>query len=375
MKKVADAEIAAVANSSTFYGSCPLQAGQLDKQLRFNFKDMINPDAKLAENLLDKSKLEMIPTRDGYGKGMLEAGEKDQRVVVLSADLTESTRSHWFAEKFPERFVQVGVAEQNMATVASGMANYGKIPFISSYAVFSPGRNNEQIRTTISLNNVPVKIGGAHAGISVGPDGATHQALEDIALMRVQPNMVVLVPCDMNETRKATVAAAFNGKPTYIRFGREKSPVFTTEETPFEIGRAEIFRDPSIDSGRVANAAIIGCGMLLHNALLAAEELSKEGIECMVINSHTVKPLDEKTIIEAAQKTGAVVSVEEHQINGGLGSAIAETLSRNFPVPQEYIGVQNRFGESGEPGELVEAFGMGIASIKEAVKKVIARKK
>lgn len=336
---------------------------------------MFNPDAKLIEYLLDKSKLEMIPTRDGYGKGMLEAGEKDQRVVVLSADLTESTRSHWFAEKFPERFIQIGVAEQNMATVASGMANYGKIPFISSYAVFSPGRNNEQIRTTISLNNVPVKIGGAHAGISVGPDGATHQALEDIALMRVQPNMVVLVPCDFVEAKKATVAAAFNGKPTYIRFGREKSPVFTTEETPFEIGRAEIFRDPSIDSGRVANAAIIGCGMLLHNALLAAEELSKEGIECMVINSHTVKPLDEKTIIEAAQKTGAVVSVEEHQINGGLGSAIAETLSRNFPVPQEYIGVQNRFGESGEPGELVEAFGMGIVSIKEAVKKVIARKK
>lgn len=329
---------------------------------------MINEGVKLVENLFDKSKLEMIPTRDGYGKGMVEAGEKDQRVVVLSADLTESTRSHWFAEKFPERFIQMGVAEQNMATVASGMANYGKIPFISSYAVFSPGRNNEQIRTTISLNNVPVKIGGAHAGISVGPDGATHQALEDIALMRVQPNMVVLVPCDVIEARKATVAAAFNGKPTYIRFGREKSPVFTTEETPFEIGRAEIFREGG-------DAAIIGCGMLLHNALLAAEELSKEGIECMVINSHTVKPLDEKTIIEAAQKTGAVVSVEEHQINGGLGSAIAETLSRNFPVPQEYIGVQNRFGESGNPDELIEIFGMGVSAIKEAVKKVIARKK
>ena len=336
---------------------------------------MINPNAKLVDNLPDKSKLEMAATRDGYGKGLLEAGEKDQRVVVLSADLTESTRSLWFAEKFPERFVQVGVAEQNMATVASGMANYGKIPFISSYAVFSPGRNNEQIRTTISLNNVPVKIGGAHAGISVGPDGATHQALEDVALMRVQPNMVVLVPCDVIEARKATVAAAFNGKPTYIRFGREKSPVFTTQDTPFEIGRAEIFRDPSIHAGQVADCAIIGCGMLLYNALAAAEELSKEGIECMVVNSHTVKPLDEKTIIDAAQKTGAVVSVEEHQINGGLGSAIAEALSRNFPVPQEYVGVQNRFGESGNPDELIEAFGMGVAHIKEAVKKVIARKK
>lgn len=336
---------------------------------------MINPDAKLADNLYDKSKLEMIPTRDGYGKGMVEAGEKDQRVVVLSADLTESTRSHWFAEKFPERFIQVGVAEQNMATVASGLANYGKIPFISSYAVFSPGRNNEQIRTTISLNNVPVKIGGAHAGISVGPDGATHQALEDIALMRVQPNMVVLVPCDVVEANKATIAAAFNDKPTYIRFGREKSPVFTTEGTPFEIGRAEIFRAPLNDSELAADVAIIGCGMLLHNAMVAAEELSKEGIECMVINSHTVKPLDEKTIIEAARKTGAIVSVEEHQINGGLGSAVAECLSRNFPVPQEYIGVQNRFGESGNPDELIEAFGMGVSHIKEAVKKVFARKK
>lgn len=328
---------------------------------------MINEKAHLAKNLLDKSKLEIIPTRDGYGKGLVDAGEKDERVVVLCADLTESTRSHWFVEKFPERFVELGVAEQNMATVASGMANYGKIPFISSYAVFSPGRNNEQIRTTISINNLPVKIGGAHAGISVGPDGATHQALEDIALMRVQPRMVVLVPCDAIETRKATFAAAFNGSPTYIRFGREKSPVFTTEKTPFEIGRAEIFRDGK-------DAAIIGCGMVLHNALLAAEELSKEGIETMVINSHTIKPLDEKTIIEAAKKTGAVVSVEEHQINGGLGSAIAELLAKKYPAPQEFIGVGDRFGESGEPWELIEKFGMGMEAIKKAVKKVISRK-
>lgn len=328
---------------------------------------MINKNAHLVENLLDKPKLEMIPTRDGYGKGLVDAGEKDERVVVLCADLTESTRSHWFAEKFPERFVELGVAEQNMATIASGMANYGKIPFISSYAVFSPGRNNEQIRTTISINNLPVKIAGAHAGISVGPDGATHQALEDIALMRVQPRMVVLVPCDAIEARKATFAAAFNGSPTYVRFGREKSPVVTTEKTPFEIGRAEIFRDGK-------DAAIIGCGMLLYNALVAAEELSKERIEAMVINSHTVKPLDEKTIIEAAKKTGAVVSVEEHQINGGLGSAVAELLSKNYPVPQEFIGAQNRFGESGEPWELIEKFGMGVEAIKKAVKKAVSRK-
>ncbi|HEY4474329.1 MAG TPA: transketolase C-terminal domain-containing protein [Candidatus Paceibacterota bacterium] len=336
---------------------------------------MLNPTAKLVENILDKSKLEMVPTRDGYGKGLVKAGEKDERVVVLCADLTESTRSLWFAEKFPERFIELGVAEQNMALVASGMANYGKIPFISSYATFSPGRNNEQIRTNICINNVPVKIAGHHAGVSVGPDGATHQALEDIALMRVLPKMVVVVPCDAIEAEKATVVVAFNDQPSYVRFAREKSAVFTTVDSPFEIGRAEILRDPSINSGQVADVAIIGCGILVYNALIAAEELAGEGIECMVINSHTVKPIDEKTIIEAAQKTGAVVSVEEHQINGGLGSAVAEVLSRNYPVPQEYIGVKDRFGESGSSSELIEAFGMGVGSIKEAVKKVVSRKK
>lgn len=335
---------------------------------------MLNKNAHLIPDL---SKPEMVPTRDGYGKGVVEAGEKDERVVVLCADLTESTRSHWFAEKFPERFVEVGVAEQNLALLASGMANYGKIPFISSYATFSPGRNNEQIRTNISINNVPVKIVGAHAGISVGPDGATHQALEDVALMRVQPRMVVVVPCDAVEAQKATVAVAFNNKPSYLRIGREKSPVFTTKDTPFEIGKAEVYRDisPSASSGRLSNTcSIIGCGMLLYNALLAAEELSKEGIECMVINSHTVKPLDEETIIDATKKCGAVVSVEEHQINGGLGSAVAEVLSRNYPVPQEFIGVQDRFGESGNADELIKHFGMDVESIKNAVKKVIARK-
>ncbi len=336
---------------------------------------MLNPDAKLIQDLLDETRLEMKPTRDGYGLGLVEAGEKDEHVVVLSADLTESTRCHWFAEKFPERFIQCGVAEQNMATIAAGLANYGKIPFISSYAVFSPGRNNEQIRTTICINNVPVKIGGMHAGVSVGPDGATHQALEDVALMRVLPRMVVIVPCDAIEGQKATVAvalsASWRSSPTYLRFGREKSPVFTTRETPFEIGKAIILRESPPAGG---DAAIIGCGMLLYNALIAAEELSKEGIECMVINSHTVKPLDEKTIIEAAKKTGAVVSVEEHQIAGGLGSAIAESLARNYPVPQEFVGTHDRFGESGEPDELIEAFGMGVNSIKEAVKKVIKRK-
>ncbi|MDO8495962.1 MAG: transketolase C-terminal domain-containing protein [bacterium] len=329
---------------------------------------MLNKDAHLVDNLLDTPNIQMVPTRDGFGKGLVEAGEKDQRVVALCADLSESTRFHWFQQKFPERFVQMGVAEQNLATVASGMANYGKIPFIGSYAAFSPGRNNEQIRTTISLNHVPVKVVGCHAGVSVGPDGATHQQIEDIALMRVQPNMIVVVPCDAVETQKATMAIAFNNEPSYIRLGREKSWVFTTPQTPFEIGRAEILRDG-------ADVAIIGCGILLYNALVAAEELAKEQIDCMVINSHTVKPLDEKTIIEAAKKCGAVVSVEEHQINGGLGSAIAECLSRNYPVPQEYIGVKNRFGESGDPFELIEKLGMGAEDIKSAVKKVFARKK
>lgn len=328
---------------------------------------MLNPNAKLIDNLLDTKNVQMVPTRDGFGKGLVEAGEKDQRVVALCADLSESTRFHWFAQKFPERFIQMGVAEQNLATVASGMANYGKIPFIGSYAAFSPGRNNEQIRTTISLNHVPVKVVGCHAGVSVGPDGATHQQIEDIALMRVQPNMMVVVPCDAVEAQKATVAIAFNNEPSYIRLGREKSWVFTTPQTPFEVGKANILRDGQ-------DVAIIGCGILLYNALVAAEELAKEQIDCMVINSHTVKPLDVNTIVEAAKKCGAVVSVEEHQINGGLGSAIAECLSRNYPVPQEYIGVKNRFGESGDPFELIEKLGMSVSDIKTAVKKVFKRK-
>ncbi len=326
---------------------------------------MLNKEAYLIEDL---SKAEKVPTRDGYGKGLVALGEKDDRVVVLCADLAESTRSHWFKEKFPERYIELGVAEQNMATVAAGLANYGKIPFISSYAVFSPGRNNEQIRTTISINNVPVKIAGAHAGISVGPDGATHQALEDIALMRVQPNMTVLVPCDAIETQKATIALVDKcSGPAYLRFGREKSPVFTTEKTPFEIGKAIILRQGK-------DLTIVGCGMLLYNALVAAEELSKENIEATVINSHTIKPLDISTIINSVKETKAVVTVEEHQVMGGLGSAVAEVLSQHFPVPQEFIGVHDRFGESGEPDELIEHFGMGVKDIKAAAMRVIKRK-
>ncbi|MBI3020248.1 MAG: transketolase family protein [Parcubacteria group bacterium] len=329
---------------------------------------MLNPTQKLVENIFDLEKIGKVPTRDGYGKGVVEAGEKDERVVVLCADLLESTRSHWFKEKFPSRYIELGVAEQNLATVAAGLANYGKIPFIASYAVFSPGRNNEQIRTTISINNVSVKIVGAHAGVSVGPDGATHQALEDIALMRVQPNMKVIVPADAEEARKATYAAAFMEGPVYLRFAREKTPVFTTANSPFEIGTANVLWE-----AKNPEVAIIACGPLVHNALLAAKELENE-IPTIVLNNHTIKPMDRETIIAYAKKTGAVVTVEEHQIAGGMGSAVAELLVAEYPVPMEFVGVHDQFGQSGEPDELIEYYGMGVESIKKAIQKVLARK-
>lgn len=329
---------------------------------------MLNLKVSLSKKIFSED-IGKVPTRQGYGEGLVAVGEEDERVVVLCADLTDSTRSILFKEKFPERFIEVGVAEQGMATIAAGMANYGKIPFISSYAAFSPGRNWEQIRTTIALNDVPVKIAGAHAGLTVGPDGATHQMLEDIAIMRAMPNMIVISPCDSIEAKKATVAAAKNGKPTYIRFAREKTPVFTTEETPFEIGKAEILWEVAMPQ-----VAIVACGPLLYEALLAAKDLEKEGIGTVVINNHTVKPIDEKTIIDVAKKTGAMVSVEEHQVNGGLGSAISEVLVKNYPVPMEFIGMQDHFGESGEPDELLAKYHMKAADIIKAVRKVLRRK-
>ena len=337
----------------------------------------INSNIKLVDNILDLKSIEQKPTRDGYGQGLLEAGDKDERVVALCADLTESTRTEAFAKKYPERFIEMGVAEQNMAALASGLANYGKIPFITSYAMFSPGRNWEQIRTTICYNNVPVKIIGSHAGVSVGPDGATHQAIEDIAITRPIANMTVLAPCDMHEAKKATMAAVGVSGPVYLRFHREKTPVFTTLETPFEVGRAEILWDgsPSTGSGQSKpDVALIACGPLVHNAILAAADLEKDGLKIRVINNHTIKPMDEKIIIQAAKDAGAVVTVEEHQVQGGMGSAVAEILAKNYPVPIEFIGVQNRFGESGAPVELIEHFGMGVSHIKEAVKKVLTRK-
>lgn len=321
----------------------------------------------LTKNFLDISKLELKATRDGFGKGLLELGERNPNVVVLCADLSESTRSLWFKEKFPERFIEVGVAEQNMALVASGMAACGKIPFIASYAMFSPGRNWEQIRTTICYNNQPVKIVGAHAGVSVGPDGATHQAIEDIAIMRAIPNMVVLNPCDEIEAKKATIAAALINQPVYLRLARANSFVFTEQDTPFQIGRAEIFKEGK-------DLTIISCGPILYNALVAAyqaeKELQNEGknISIKVINSHTIKPLDKETILSAAKETNKVITIEEHQVSGGLGSAVAEFLIEEYPVKMKIIGVADRFGESGEPGELYEKLGLSAQSLKAKIK-------
>ncbi len=336
---------------------------------------MLHLEAKLAANIFDKP--DLAPTRDGFGKGAVEAGREDERVVVLSADLAESTRAEWFQKEFPHRFVEMGVAEQNMATVAAGMANYGKIPFFTSYAAFSPGRNWEQIRTTIALNNVPAIVCGMHAGVSVGPDGATHQMLEDIALMRAMPNMIVVSPCDAEEGRKATIAAAKIGKPVYLRFARDKTPIMTTPETPFTIGKAEVFwQTPGMreeGGGMKKNSvAVIATGPLVYNALLAARDLEKEGIMVTVVNVHTIKPLDPE-IVAIARASCAVVTVEEHQVHGGLGSAIGEILAQNCPLPLEFIGVQDQFGQSGEPKELIEQYGMGVRSIGEAVKKALSR--
>lgn len=332
---------------------------------------MLHENAKLNQEMFD-AKHEERPTRDGYGEGIVLAGEKDPNVVVLCADLTESTRAEAFSKKFPERFFEMGVAEQNMATVAAGLGIDGKIPFISSYATFSPGRNWEQIRTTIAYNDSNVKIAGHHAGISVGPDGATHQALEDVAMMRAMPNMKVIVPVDAIEARKATIAAAKIWGPVYLRFAREKSPVMTTERTPFVPGKAEVFW---LTSGRnKPQVLIVAAGPILYRALLAAKELESKKIGSVVLNCHTVKPLDEGAIVSWAKKTGAVVTVEEHQILGGLGGAVAEALARNYPVPQEFIGMPDQFGESGPPEALLDKYGMGVKDIIAAVKKAIRRK-
>ena len=333
---------------------------------------MINPDLKLNTSMFDLdpatggASVEQIPIRKGFGEGLVKAGEENPQVVGLCADLTESTQMIFFKEKFPNRFIEMGVAEQNLASVASGMAAMGKIPFITSYAMFSPGRNWEQIRTTICYNNQPVKIAGSHAGISVGPDGGTHQAIEDIAITRVIPRMVVISPCDAIEAKKATIAMARTKTPVYLRLAREKTPVMTTEDTPFEIGKAQTFwttNNPKV--------GIIATGALLYKALKVAKDLEKEKIEVEVMNLSTIKPLDEEAIINLAKRTGAIVTVEEHQIRGGMGSAVAECLAQNRPVEMRFVGVRDEFGQSGTPEELLEHYGMGEKDIMAAVRELI----
>ena len=338
---------------------------------------MLNPNLKLNPKIfnlttaLDGAGVEQIPIRKGFGEGLAKAGEENKDVVALCADLTESTYMHLFKEKFPKRFIEVGVAEQNLVTVSSGMAAMGKIPFCSSYAMFFPGRNWEQIRTTVAYNDRKIVIVGSHAGISVGADGGTHQALEDIALMRVIPNIDVISPCDAIEAKKATVALVKTNKPAYLRLAREKTQVITTEETPFEIGKAEIYWLPDIG---LAQVGIIATGSLAYRAIVVAKELEAKGIKIKVMNLSSIAPIDMEAVVALAKETKAIVTVEEHQIRGGMGSAVAEVLSQNYPTPIEFIGIQNLFGQSGTPDELIEHYGIGVEGIKKAVEKVLKRK-
>ena len=321
---------------------------------------------KLIENLF-ATDIKQAPIRQGFGEGMMILGKENPKVMALCCDLTDSVKLGEFSKAFPERFVEVGVAEQNLAGLGAGFAHEGYIPYITSYATFSPGRNWDQIRVSVCYSGNNVKIVGSHAGISVGPDGATHQAMEDIAITRVLPRMTVLVPCDSNEARKVTIAAAKMNGPVYIRLAREKTALFTTDDTPFEIGKAQIFREGK-------DCTIAAAGPQVYYALQAANELAKENIECEVINLVSVKPMDEQTLITSVKKTGRVVTAEEHQITGGVGSAVAEVLARNFPVPQEFVGMPDHFGESGEQSELIAKWGMDSKAIIAAVKKVINRK-
>lgn len=326
---------------------------------------MLNPDAKLSAKIFADD-IEKKATRDGFGAGAIEAGTSDPRVVVLCADLKESTRAEEFEKVFPNRFIEMGVAEQNMATVASGMAAVGKIPFIASYAAFNPGRNYEQIRTTIALNRAAVKICGMHAGVSVGPDGATHQMLEDIGLMRMLPGMTVMAPGDAEEARKAVIAAAKTDGPVYIRFGRAATPVFTTSETPFEIGKALLFWE-----SENPKVALLSTGSMAYAALVAAQALARDGIESLVLHVPTIKPLDGEAVLDAARRAGRVVTVEEHQAAGGFGSAVAEFLAEHHSVPLKRLGVQDQFGQSGTPDELLAHYGLDAAHIEQTARALI----
>lgn len=304
----------------------------------------------------------MEPIRAGFGRGLKKAGDNDPNVVALCADLTDSVQMSAFRDAFGARFIEVGVAEQNLVTVASGLARAGKVPFTASYAAFSPGRNWEQIKTTAALNDMPVKVVGGHAGLMTGPDGATHQMLEDIALMRVMPNMVVVVPGDSIEAEKATLAIAMNGKPSYLRLARDKTPVFSTEQSPFEIGKAYVLRP-----GR--DVTLLGTGAMTYELLVAADLLAKShGIDAEVVHVPTIKPLDTDTILRSVEKTGRAVTAEEAQIVGGLGSAVTELLSEFLPCPVKRLGVEDRFGESGSPREVIEQFGLDGKSLSKKIK-------
>jgi transketolase len=308
------------------------------------------------------------PTRHGFGEGLIALGEKYDNVVVLGSDITGSVMTSMFKEKFPDRFFSIGIAEANATTIAVGLALSGKIPFFSSYSAFAAFRNTDQIRISVCYNDANVKIGGGHSGITVGPDGATHQSLEEIALLRAMPNMRFIVPCDFLESKKATIAMGETYGPAYLRFGRSAVPLFTDENTPFEIGKAEIFREGK-------DVAIIACGLMVWEALVAAEELQeKHGISARVINNHTIKPIDVKTITDAARECGAIVTAEEHQIYGGMGSAVAEVVVKNNPVPMEFVGIKDRFGGSGEPEELMEVFGLTSKEIIVSALKAIERR-
>lgn len=330
---------------------------------------MISSRAQLHADVFSKD-IEKKPTRDGFGTGTVEAGKLDANVVVLCADLKESTRAEWFEKEFPDRYIEVGVAEQNLATVAAGLAAVGKIPFFASYAAFSPGRNYEQIRTTLALNNRKAIVCGMHAGVSVGPDGATHQMLEDIGLMRMLPGMNVIVPADAEEAKKAVMAAAVADGPSYIRFGRAGVPLFTTPQTPFEIGKALLLWES--EKPRVA---LLATGPLAYDALLAARSLEADGIGSIVLSVSSVKPLDEALVLESAKRTGLVITIEEHQAMGGFGSAIAEFLSATHPVRIERMGIQDAFGQSGEPAELLAHYGFDSVSIATKARDLIGMKK
>lgn len=328
---------------------------------------MLNLEIKLNSNFEKNS---YKASRDGFGEGLVIAGEKNKNVVALTADVCESLRMHWFKDKFPLRFIELGIAEQNMVGVASGLASCGKIPVVASYAVFSPGRNWEQIRTTICYNEQKIILVGSHGGLNVGPDGATHQALEDIALTRVLPFMSVVVPCDAIEAKKAILKAIDYPTAVYIRLAREKSPIITTEETPFEIGKSQVFWLPKENFSGIT---VLACGFLVHQALFAAKELEEEGIEICVINNSAIKPLDKELILEWAEKSKAFITLEEHQAAGGMGSTIAEFIAENHPLPIYFMGVNDSFGESGEALELIKKFGLDKDSLKKKVKEIIKK--